>query len=168
MRPTTTLCGSGSRKRTGTPNGGSACRPGSWHGGSNIDEWTAANGNGPCTGFSTTCRNTKSIIARNSTYTCGCSGSSRRRSRPLVMPGDWPFDDPENTAVFTTHYVLELGHPVVRVTHDQEDGAWQFHAPEGTTDAEMRIVGLREMAELDSSLLSLADLPLGWVATRTD
>jgi hypothetical protein len=39
----------------------------------------------------------------------------------------WPFDDPENTAVFTTQHVLEYGQPIVRVTHDVEDGAWQFH-----------------------------------------
>lgn len=83
------------------------------------------------------------------------------------MTGAWPFDDAENTAVFTTDYVLKLGHPIVRVTHDEE-GDWQFHAPEGAADAEPRIVGLCEMVELDSSLLDLADLPPGWVAIRTN
>ena len=78
----------------------------------------------------------------------------------------WPFDDAENTAVFTTHYVLDLGHPVVRVTHDREDGAWQFHSSEGKANAKVRIVGLGEMVDLDRSLVDLADLPLGWVATR--
>ena len=83
------------------------------------------------------------------------------------MAGEWPFDDAENTAVFTTHYVLELGRPVVRVTHDEEDGAWQFHASEGTSGAVAKVVGLQEMMEIDLSLLELADLPEGWVATRT-
>jgi hypothetical protein len=82
------------------------------------------------------------------------------------MAGSWPFQEAENTAVFTSQYVLELGHPIVRVTHDVEDGAWQFHAPQGTSDAQPRVVGLREVIEMDPTLLELADLPLGWVATR--
>ena len=81
------------------------------------------------------------------------------------MNDDWPFEDPENTAVFTTRQVLE-GAPIVRVSHDEDDGAWQFHteAPPRETDA--RLIALSEAVELDPSLLELAGLPVGWVATR--
>lgn len=82
------------------------------------------------------------------------------------MAAEWPFDQVENTAVLTTHYVLELGHPIVRAVRDVKDGAWQFHAAEGAAGAVPKVVGLGEMVEADASLLELADLPAGWVATR--
>ena len=78
----------------------------------------------------------------------------------------WPFEDPEDTVVFTTHYVLDLAQPIVRVVRDREDGAWQVHASAGTSNAEPRLVALGEIAEMDATFLELADLPRGWVATR--
>jgi len=82
------------------------------------------------------------------------------------LVGVWRFEDPEDTVVFTTHYVLDLGHPIVRVVRDCDEGAWQVHASAGTTDAEPRLVALSEIAEMDATFLELADLPRGWVATR--
>lgn len=83
---------------------------------------------------------------------------------------DWPFADPPDVAVLTTCAIVEGRAPVLRVTHDEDDGAWQFHdgnrAPPHEADA--RIVSLRSMIERDASLSSLADLPLGWTATRND
>ena len=49
------------------------------------------------------------------------------------MIDDWPFEDPPNMAVITTVNVLEHGHPVLLVTHDEDDGgwrAWRFSAEE--------------------------------------
>ena len=56
----------------------------------------------------------------------------------------WPFADTPNTASITTRQVLE-GAPVLLVTHDADDGSWQFLC--GTTDdpADARIVGLGQM-----------------------
>tara|TARA_R110002072_G_scaffold36858_18_gene108282 strand:+ start:7411 stop:7707 length:297 start_codon:yes stop_codon:yes gene_type:complete len=78
----------------------------------------------------------------------------------------WAFADPENTAVFTTRQVVEGLSPILLVTHDEDDGAWQFLF--GTTDdlGDSRVVGLRAIVELDSSLVELADLPMGWAARR--
>ena len=39
----------------------------------------------------------------------------------------WPFLDPPNTAVFTSVRILDDEDWVHYVTHDQEDGARQFH-----------------------------------------
>jgi hypothetical protein len=77
----------------------------------------------------------------------------------------WPFEDPPNTASVTTRQVLE-GAPVLLVTHDIEDGGWQFLC--GTTDEpeDGRIVGLGGMLARDSSLGELADMPEGWRAWR--
>jgi hypothetical protein len=53
------------------------------------------------------------------------------------------------------------------VTHDEEDGAWQFHPNSGPTpESEAAVVALRTMVEHDPSIAILADLPLGWCAWR--
>jgi hypothetical protein len=40
----------------------------------------------------------------------------------------WPFNDPPNVAVFTGKAIAEDGQCICYVSHDDEDGAWQFHA----------------------------------------
>lgn len=82
---------------------------------------------------------------------------------------DWPFADPRNVAVFTTVDVLERGLPIVFVTHDADDGSWQFHSENGAPSdvAEARIVALEEIVALDSTVAGLADLPLGGRARRS-
>jgi hypothetical protein len=79
--------------------------------------------------------------------------------------GTWPFADPPNTASITTQQVLD-GAPILRVTHDADDGGWQFLC--GTTDdtADARVIGLGRMIARDSTLGELADLPEGWQAWR--
>jgi hypothetical protein len=85
---------------------------------------------------------------------------------PPYMARTWAFDDPPNVATYTTRRVLDEGHPILLVTHDEDDGAWQFLC--GTTNdaAHGRIVGLECIVDLDPSLIELADLPLGWRAWR--
>jgi hypothetical protein len=57
--------------------------------------------------------------------------------------------------------------PVLRVTHNEEDGAWQFLPPGGAGHLKnAALVSLREMIERDSTLAELADLPVGWCAER--
>jgi hypothetical protein len=82
------------------------------------------------------------------------------------MSGEWPFENPRNTAAITTRQVLAGAAPVLHVTHDSDDGSWQFLC--GTTDdpADARVVGLGRMCDRDASLLELADLPEGWQAWR--
>lgn len=77
----------------------------------------------------------------------------------------WPFQDPENTAVFSTVGVIKRHEPVCRVCHD-DDGAWQFLAGATVTMADALVVALKEAVATDPSLLELADLPYGWIATR--
>jgi hypothetical protein len=48
------------------------------------------------------------------------------------LPGEWPFDDPTNVAAISSRPVIEEGHPILLVTHD-EDGDWQILC--GTTNA---------------------------------
>lgn len=81
--------------------------------------------------------------------------------------GGWPFTDPKNVAVFTTTQVLRQGQPIRHVTHDDEDGAWQFHSgAQQISAADAMVVGLGEMVEHDPTICELADLPCGWIAER--
>ena len=81
--------------------------------------------------------------------------------------GSWRFQDPTNTASFTTACVLNEAHPIRLVTHDADDGAWQFLCGDANDSADARVVGLGSIVELDSSVADLADLPLGWRAWRS-
>src|SRR5262249_51693660 len=78
---------------------------------------------------------------------------------------EWPFKDAKNTAAFSTIGVIKNHEPVCRVCHD-DDGAWQFLTGGPVTWAEALIVALSHIVGTDQSLLELADLPLGCVATR--
>ena len=78
----------------------------------------------------------------------------------------WPFQDPENAAVFTTKRIVKDRKPVLLVTHDAEDGAWQFHSGDIARDEDAMIIALSEMVEIDSTITQLADLPIGWEASR--
>jgi hypothetical protein len=82
------------------------------------------------------------------------------------MPADWPFADPENLAVFTLKRIVRGESPILRVTHDEEDGGWQFLDRGEVAVEEASLVSLRQMTRIDPSILELADLPLGWVAER--
>jgi len=77
----------------------------------------------------------------------------------------WPFDDPKNCATFTTRRIMEIGWPVLLVTHDG-DGYWQFHDGGDVQSADAMIVALHEIVSRDPTLCEVADLPPGWRAFR--
>jgi hypothetical protein len=84
-----------------------------------------------------------------------------------MTDGKWPFMDPPNTAVFTSVRILDEKDWVHYVTHDEEDGAWQFHPFGGpTTMKEAAVISLEHMLRIDPRIEELADLPLGWQAWR--
>jgi len=77
----------------------------------------------------------------------------------------WPFADPPNTASVTTRCIIEKVHPILRVTHDADDGIWQFLCGE-LHEIESSVVGLATILSLDETIGSIADLPLGWIGER--
>lgn len=78
----------------------------------------------------------------------------------------WPFADPPNVAVFTLRSVIREGAEIVRVTHDDQDGAWQFLDRGGARMEEAMVVGLGTMLRHDPTIADLGHLPTGWSATR--
>jgi hypothetical protein len=82
------------------------------------------------------------------------------------MADAWPFADPPNVAVLTTARILDRSEPILLVSHDEEDGMWQFLCGTTTATEDARIVGLGEILAFDDTLPEVADLPLGWRAWR--
>ncbi|MBN1765675.1 MAG: hypothetical protein JW860_10490 [Sedimentisphaerales bacterium] len=85
-----------------------------------------------------------------------------------MVENDWPFSDPQNIAVITCKEIVSGVKWIYYVTHDADDGAWQFHPkyPSLISQNEAIIVGLKEIVSIDPTIKDLADLPLGWHAWR--
>jgi len=73
-----------------------------------------------------------------------------------------------DTAVFTTRFVIEDKKTITYVTHEIEDGAWQFFSDDRFDDFESvaKVVGLREIIKLDPSIMELIEMSEGFIATR--
>jgi hypothetical protein len=73
-----------------------------------------------------------------------------------------------DTAAFTTKFVLEDKKVITYVTHEIEDGAWQFFSDDQFEDFESvaKIVGLNEIIEKDPTLKELINMEPGYIATR--
>jgi hypothetical protein len=79
----------------------------------------------------------------------------------------WNFAQPRNLAVISLNRVITGESDVLHVSHDQDDGGWQFLDGSAFAESDARIVGLGEMVDSDPTLSELADLPEGFVATRS-
>lgn len=78
------------------------------------------------------------------------------------------FRDDLKTAVFTTKYVTDDKRDIIYVSHDKDDGAWQFLSNDNIVDFESvaKVVSLEQIIQLDPSVLQLADMPVGYYAER--
>ena len=101
---------------------------------------------------------------------CNHSESSTDPSLPLEKPkpmlGDWPFEDPENLAVITLGRIMDGRNPILYVTHDEDDGGWQFLDGGDVTEDDAMVVSLGNVVDHDETIRELADLPIGWHAVR--
>ena len=75
---------------------------------------------------------------------------------------------PPDDIAITTRHVMEAGWPILLVTHDDDDGAWQFVNGHGDTDDTESAMVIRAVGILavDATISELVDLPLGWRAWR--
>lgn len=80
------------------------------------------------------------------------------------MSHSWPFEEPKDMPVFTTAEVVSGEDWIFFVTHDEEDGYWQFHGSGDSEQAQM--VSFAKIFSIEPKLAELADLPLGWCAWR--
>jgi len=87
-------------------------------------------------------------------------------NNPKSSPFDWKFPDPPHTAAFLSKTVHEGTEEVTYVSHDVEDGAWQFLGDLMDEGGGPVISCLHHPIDKDPTLKELADLPIGWCATR--
>lgn len=78
----------------------------------------------------------------------------------------FPFSDAPNTAVFICSHILDGREKILFVSHDADDGAWQFLCGKEHNESDARIVSLKYVLELDPTIGNLKDLPLGYCAER--
>jgi len=64
--------------------------------------------------------------------------------------------------------VINENKDITYVTHDEEDGSWQFLSDDTFDDYRkvIMIVGLGEIIKRDKTILELADMPAGYFAVR--
>jgi hypothetical protein len=62
--------------------------------------------------------------------------------------------------------VVQGGEPILLIAQDADDGGWQFLTGGAFAVTDGMVVSLESVVRLDSSLAELADLPIGWQATR--
>lgn len=79
---------------------------------------------------------------------------------------DFPFYDAPNTATIICRHIANDGLPILYVSHDEDDGMWQFLCGKGHETDEAMLVSLRYVFELDNSIGALKDMPCGCYATR--
>lgn len=81
-------------------------------------------------------------------------------------PARYQFEQPENTACFSCRHVIKKGAPILYVTHDADDGGWQFLCGGDHTEDDAMIVGMGEVVKMDPSVNELHEMTEGVGATR--
>ena len=80
---------------------------------------------------------------------------------------DYKFADLKNTACIVCCHVLQNTAPILYVTHDEEDGMWQFLCGNKNHDSDQaKIISLGEVTSIDSSINELHEMPVGVGAER--
>jgi len=88
-----------------------------------------------------------------------------KAAQPLLdRDNDFKFREDRKLGVYTTRQVLESS-PILRVSHET-DGDWQFLCDTTTDVADLKIVCLDHIVELDASVNELFQLNHGWTAWR--
>ena len=78
------------------------------------------------------------------------------------------FSDQHNVAVITTKKILDKLAWIGYVTHDKDDGGWQFlENKDSKPDVEdAALASMNNIINIDNSIGQLSDLPIGWHACR--
>ena len=79
---------------------------------------------------------------------------------------DFPFYDAPDTAAIICCHIINDGKPILYVSHDEDDGMWQFLCGATHGAAEARLVSLKSVFDLDHSVSILKDMPCGCYAER--
>ena len=78
----------------------------------------------------------------------------------------YEFSEPKNTACFTCRHIVKDGAVILHVTHDADDGGWQFLCGGDHTEADAMILGMEEIVRIAPSVNGLHKMPEGVGASR--
>ena len=78
----------------------------------------------------------------------------------------YPFAESPNTACITCCHIMDGTDYIRFVSHDDEDGMWQFLCGREHETEDARLVSLESIFEIDNSVGELADMPCGHKAER--
>ena len=69
-----------------------------------------------------------------------------------------------DTATIICCHILECQAPILCVSHDEDDGMWQFLCGGTHETDEAKLVSLKWVFDLDNSVSTLEDMPCGYYA----
>lgn len=75
------------------------------------------------------------------------------------------FKESLDTVVLTSKYVISGTSPIVYIAH-HEDGTWEFWGKEIIDESEIAVVSLRNIIDIDPTVIEVADLPAEFNAVR--
>jgi hypothetical protein len=78
----------------------------------------------------------------------------------------WEFDVPRNHLAISLREIAEGRSPILHVSHNSDDGAWQFLGWDAPGVEDAVLICLEHIVALDGTVRELATLPLGWHAWR--
>jgi len=81
---------------------------------------------------------------------------------------EYPFADAKNMATITCRHVMKDDKPILYVSHDADDGMWQFLCGDTHENEDAMLVSLHEVYLHDTTISSIATMPLGRIAERKD
>lgn len=79
---------------------------------------------------------------------------------------NFPFHDEPNTATIICSHIIEEHEPILYVSHDEDDGMWQFLCGKQHRESEARIVSLYSAFMQDPTVAELSEMPCGYFAER--
>lgn len=79
---------------------------------------------------------------------------------------EFPFDDAPNTTAIICCHVMKSEAPILYVSHDEDDGMWQFLCGKAHGMDEAKLVSLKWVFNSDKSIGELKDMPCGYYAER--
>ncbi len=77
---------------------------------------------------------------------------------PPFEEGPWPFADPPLRAVLAAEEIMEHRAPILYVARD-EIGMWRFQNSATFPVRSLKVTTLRDIVNIDTTVISLANLP---------
>lgn len=79
---------------------------------------------------------------------------------------EYKFNEDKSTMIITTKSIIQKTKDILIVSHDEDDGMWEFLDGMDVKEENGAIVSIWEIVGIDNSVNELFDLPEGWIAYR--